>query len=171
MHEIIDNDKLFSERIGATRLYDALADWFLNGTRYTVTAACANFIATHVYERLCRAPSRAGQGRVGQGCHRGQWRAWRVGIMTDGPQMCRSDVVNHYYTGGGRLPSSEHTRADRRLSGGASGAGAQPCSSSTRQRPGVGGLIPDPDGASCPAAGGRPAGGGSACAERRAQEV
>ena len=67
MHEIIDNDKLFSERIGTTRLYDALADWFLNGTRYTVTAARAASIAIHVYEHLCAAAGRAGQGRAAIG--------------------------------------------------------------------------------------------------------
>lgn len=82
LHEIIDNDKLFSERIGTTRLYDALADWFLNGTRYTVTAARASCIPIHVYEHLCRTPSRAGQG-----CHRGQWRAWHVDIMAAKPQV------------------------------------------------------------------------------------
>lgn len=80
-------------------------------------------------------------------------------------------MANPSHAGGGRLPSSEHACADRRLSGGAGGAGAQPCSSSTRQRPGVGGLSPDPGGTPRPAAGARPAGGSGACAERRAQEV
>ena len=39
LHEVIDSNVLFSAKIGTTKLYAALIDWFFNGTRYTVRPA------------------------------------------------------------------------------------------------------------------------------------
>jgi hypothetical protein len=40
LHEVIDSNTLFSAEIGDTKLYAALVDWFVNGTRYTVRTTC-----------------------------------------------------------------------------------------------------------------------------------
>lgn len=44
LHEVIDGDTLFAVSVNGTYLYDALVDWFFNGTRYEVRTVPENAI-------------------------------------------------------------------------------------------------------------------------------